>query len=1071
VDSSGSATAWTEVGPGGARRANTTAGEAQKLTASLGSRDAYGNTTWQDFGPIYADGPLTPDYIALEGPNGTFHGWMESGCSLLGIDRRLDRIAPDLAMRQGEQALYATWDNQALRLAWSGANWSAEGDLFVFLDTAPGGSLAAFNPFTPTLTLTGTAGSPNTTLLFVPGGEPVAGQAEMMLPDYGVWVKDAQTAYLLTWDGSAWITSTLQSGSQVQYQPSAGGGLTDLLLPFAQIGIADPAQTPLKLLAYASEEGSLRLWSILPRVNPVTSLLAVGSAGHSLDALAIPLTHFYEWPSVGAGMCPNGSRTLAAGQTPYPDAELQVHLTADPSGIVYNYLGDHLFPWARDLLLGKKPADFAGLLSFLDRSHPFVHDGQTLRYTLHVQNRGRDTARAVGARVWGDNALTLPGGAPLAGVDHRYYQEIPIGDLAAGESRTVTFEGRVSLAWAQPLYDECLAAQPEYPRACALYLRFALLTVHIVDQTHTAATGPLERMWADHLVDFQAPRFLGISQPGRYIPAGGVALSGYAYDDSGVPELSLTVQTPAGGTVTLPCPNPAPDSGAWGCDWDPTAANGGVPPQDGQTFRVRLRGIDGVGQTGDLGPWLPFIVDTVPPTVTAQLPAAAGTGLPVSARTLQLSGQVADNHGAAGVEVCLEGECDSALVALEDPPRLASFPDQPGAPLPLPVCSLGQVRRTFTVTGAFAVRSVSLGLRAEHPNRDQIRAELISPDGTSVRLLSGEGELGSSYQHYTVLLADDAAAALGQLGRHHNPAVAGFPHLARPDEPLSAFLGVQAAGTWMLVLCDTDAAGEVGSYLAGRLFLQSQETGTPTGTWSDTLSLLELDGVEQTVSVFALDDAGNRTTEPVTQTLVIDNVPPQIGITHVVSEVQMAPDLAPMGVLTGTVADGSRVRRLFAVVHTPEGQLHLQPVAREGEGWSFALQAMTAGVHAVRIVAEDLAGNQTFIGPVAIEVRGIQIEVQVHLPVILHNAMGGAVEERLWLPVVLKGVVKSEGAPEVPDLPAPSTTGAVTPTLTLTPLVTVTVTLTPTGTVTPTATASATVTPTQALTPTMIVTP
>ena len=41
------------------------AGEAQKLTASLGSRDLYGNTTWQDFGPIYADSPLTPDYISL----------------------------------------------------------------------------------------------------------------------------------------------------------------------------------------------------------------------------------------------------------------------------------------------------------------------------------------------------------------------------------------------------------------------------------------------------------------------------------------------------------------------------------------------------------------------------------------------------------------------------------------------------------------------------------------------------------------------------------------------------------------------------------------------------------------------------------------------------------------------------------------------------------------------------------------------------------------------------------------------------------------------------------------------
>ena len=58
----------------------TTPGEAQKLDAGLESRDLYGNTTRQAFGPVYVDSPLTPDYIRLDNPGGTYHGWMDSGC-------------------------------------------------------------------------------------------------------------------------------------------------------------------------------------------------------------------------------------------------------------------------------------------------------------------------------------------------------------------------------------------------------------------------------------------------------------------------------------------------------------------------------------------------------------------------------------------------------------------------------------------------------------------------------------------------------------------------------------------------------------------------------------------------------------------------------------------------------------------------------------------------------------------------------------------------------------------------------------------------------------------------------
>ena len=63
-------------------------------------------------------------------------------------------------------------------------------------------------------TMTGTAASPNTALMFMPGAEPTGSlhtgslptgsQDGAMAADYGVWVRDARTAYLLSWDGSAW---------------------------------------------------------------------------------------------------------------------------------------------------------------------------------------------------------------------------------------------------------------------------------------------------------------------------------------------------------------------------------------------------------------------------------------------------------------------------------------------------------------------------------------------------------------------------------------------------------------------------------------------------------------------------------------------------------------------------------------------------------------------------------------------------------------------------------------------------------------------------------------------------
>ena len=113
---------------------------------------------------------------------------MDSGCTLLGVDRRIARS--ESTGRWTAQQLYATWDHRALRLTWIGANWSGDGDLFLYLDTGPGGTNSTFTPYP--VAVTGTLAT-----------LPTEMQADAM-----IWVQDAGTASLLRWNGIDWAVES-----------------------------------------------------------------------------------------------------------------------------------------------------------------------------------------------------------------------------------------------------------------------------------------------------------------------------------------------------------------------------------------------------------------------------------------------------------------------------------------------------------------------------------------------------------------------------------------------------------------------------------------------------------------------------------------------------------------------------------------------------------------------------------------------------------------------------------------------------------------------------------------------
>ena len=168
--------------------------------------------------------------------------------------------------------------------------------------------------------------------------------------------------------------------------------VTDLYLPFAMLGIADPAASPLDLIALASEEDALHLWATLPNTNPVNSAAACQPGSAARDP-AFDLTQRYHWDQVGSGLCPNGS--TGSGVAPrYGDTDLQMQLTADPAAVSYSFIQDGL-AGLQDVLLGSgaPPADMPVQLGLPAVKPVGVDD--TINYTLRVRNLGADTATGV----------------------------------------------------------------------------------------------------------------------------------------------------------------------------------------------------------------------------------------------------------------------------------------------------------------------------------------------------------------------------------------------------------------------------------------------------------------------------------------------------------------------------------------------------------------------------------------------------------------------------------------------------------------------------------------------------
>ena len=198
--------------------------------------------------------------------------------------------------------------------------------------------------------------------------------------------------------------------------------------------------------------------------------------------------------------------------------------------------------------------------------------------------------------------------------------------------------------------------------------------------------------------------------------------------------------------------------------------------------------------------------------------------------TITLASNIADVNGNqldtnqnAGVDL-LRGAASGAsnTVSYSAPSTYKPTPTSaPVANVPLPLTDGKTSVSTLTVPDNFIASNLAVLLYITEPNDPDLQISLVSPNGTSVVLVpSGTGK-ANGHANFGTSTSSTVFADPGNpnynvttpIGNGAPPFVGAYI----PAQPLSAFNGVQANGTWKLVITDSsgtgkDAAGTLNSW-------------------------------------------------------------------------------------------------------------------------------------------------------------------------------------------------------------------------------------------------------------------
>ena len=574
-----------------------TVGEAAVYYAHVGSRDTWGNLRWQTFGPIFVDNPGTPDLYNLDTSTyGTcyrdaYAGWLDTAGTQVGADYALYRRTPAY---ESVQRLYTTWDVSGLALAWTGDDWTQGDNLFVYLDTAPGGATHAYNPW---------GSGPDVVL---------PSQGQPLGADDLIWLIDACTVRLYHWDGSAWQltananTSIDYPGFQVRTDWRVDR--TIIRVPFAALNIVDPTNTALDMVAFATEPNTMKLWAAMPDQNPLNSTRANSGLAYRQTITTVTLTQQYHWPSLGSGVLPNANQ--------FQDASVRVWLTPLPDSHSISYLDSGFFNLLTPGAFIDPDRDGTADPAFPFSTASAVGDGQVINYQVHYENLGPQTATGVNLRFTYGGALT---GGPAA---------LALGDLPGNSTGVVTITAAVN-ALLSPLSAELAAV--------------------IADDVH----GDFDWAWVLHRVRSVPPTDVAItslstSANAGYIRSGVHTAAGTASDPYGVDQIELEITYPDASVSIINCPQADGSLTTWQCNWT-------APENQLGVISARARAHNAIGLwSGWSSAFTITVDDTLPPLSLTVDPALLGTFQTQAIATPLIDLYGTGTNNLIAMQACLE---------------------------------------------------------------------------------------------------------------------------------------------------------------------------------------------------------------------------------------------------------------------------------------------------------------------------------------------------------------------------------------------------------------------------------
>ncbi|MEE8391463.1 MAG: FG-GAP-like repeat-containing protein, partial [Anaerolineae bacterium] len=817
-------------------------------------------------------------------------------------------------------------------------------------------------------------------------------------------------------------TTAALSEDYYRFDPSVNDGQTDLYLPFEILGIEGISVTyvitepeiitttmwitRVSMIAVAAADPStssgqeLDIWATMPPNNPVTDKRLFDYQAYIENRGVITLPNSYFWSGFDMrGMCPNQAGIGG-------DMDLEMSVTVEPPGVVYSLLGDNLF-FLRDAMHGTTPvpdgrdnqiAHIRDLnLGLFDTNYPPVEDGQIISYTVDIRNLTPLTQTV---------NLLLGTFFALSGYD--FYKDGGGGfdnkepmDIGPGSTGTYVLTATVNVT--TTYYNDCIAAYPDFPRACEPYLDVAGLNLGLFVDPYGAAVVH-ERLWIDHVVDSSAPQFFGIDAPAyetltRTNAMPQVTFSGYAYDDgplyggSGILAVDLMFDKGIIEPIDIAPPTCEPLNlfgdlfGDWECRVDFTPMGPGARLSEGDTFTATLITRDLYNNVRDTGYTL--IVDTTPPTTTlwvGETPISDGDVVSVAGTSLVLAGYARDNRSMASGEILIcdltaSGECQSAQPLTKA--QTYVYDDVPGTPIPLDsstTCDGSQVTRQFTITDTFTILDLSVGLNITHTFRDDVRATLESPAGTLVTLTFGVGHQASDSQNLDVLLNDAHTQRAQTLG-DHDPAAPFYDVELRPYAPLSGFRHEDAAGTWTLTLCDAVPSSDDGAYGRAQLSFVPLIREPQASDWRQRLEFSSLASYfTRTLMVMPLDSAGNEGFSTTFQ-VAFDNSAAALTATQVVTYISMlavsAAPTTPVTVLTGIISDDTSVAIFEATLQDPERLIQTEALTIANGSWSYSFLPTFLGTYQIWLTAVDEVGNAVGLGPYSVKVNEPTVSLAV----------------------------------------------------------------------------------------------